>query len=237
MKRYLPHLWNPSESISPIESGSIMTSGEMPTYSKDLDRLLVPQLGSPGLINAWEPGNLSSGSTTYSTYPMYYGVHGLRWEDNKLWWIKGDQNSSLDGRWSAGIGNVFTTGLPSGGDIVPLPDMNRAVLIGQRWGSAVASYMVVDIITGESLFYVAGHGDSYGGCFRIGTTSKVVVFDHQKTNIRVVDATDGSYQDIYVGPTIKYRSGVYYQGKCICLPWNAANWTDFNCGILTIDLG
>lgn len=222
VRRWLPHLWTVGGGITAVESGA-GTAPEEGVYAPDLDRVLIPNYG---VIRSWEPGNLAAGGTVYETTSTPYGVHALRWEAGKLWWIEGDGSSG--GRWSVG-GTVFTTGPGFGTDIVPLTDLGRAVLVGHPYSTR--GCFVVDTSTGAVLHSLVGHGHSaIGGCFRVGMTSRVVVFDIDQPAIRIVDAADGTWEDIPTG-TLRYGGGWWWRGKCVALPFTGAAWGDVDCGI------
>lgn len=223
VNRWLPHLWKVGDALSAVESGGYVAP-ELGVYSPDLDRVLIPDLG--GYIRAFEPGNLGAGGTVYETVPTYFGVHAPRWEGGQLWWIEGD-SSGNGGRWSVG-GTVYTTGPAWGVDIVPLPDIGRAVLVGHA--ATTRGARVVDAASGAVIHSLPGHGSSsIGGCFRLGESTRVAVFDTDLPAIRLVDASDGTWEDIPVG-SMRYGCGFWHKGKSVALPYSGAVWGDEDCG-------
>lgn len=225
LRRYLPHLWSPGDALPAQAVGSAVDYfSESGTYSPDLDAVLIPQ--SYG-IYSWPATTLASPGL-YDSTPTPYGVHGLSWDDGKIWWIEGDQSSG--GRWKVGS-SLFTTSPSSWGvDIVPLPDLGLAVLVG---GSPSGAW-VADIATGTILHSTGSHGFSaIGGSYRVGGTSSVVVFDIYASVIRTINASNGTFTDHPVGAK-RCITGFYYKGRRLALPFSGASWGDPNCGVLVL---
>lgn len=222
LRRYLPHLWNPGDALPAQTSGAAVNYySELSTYSPSLDAILIPKQGE---ILSFSANTLSSPSQYMATGPSF-GVHGLRWEDEKTWWIEGDQSAGR--RWAVGA-SVFTTGPTWGSDIVPFPDLGRAVLVGHP--STSYDVRVVDASTGAVLYTISGLGASgIGGCYRWG--NKAVIFDYTQSIIRTIDVTDGSYVDTASLSPRTFTTGFVWKNKRISLPYYGANWGDLNCGL------
>lgn len=223
MRRYLPYPWNPGDPLTPLTTGdSVDSNAEAGVFADSLDGLLLPIRGQ---IDLWPEDTLTS-PTLYQTTPPSYAVHGLRWEDNKAWWIEGDQSSGH--RWRVG-GNLFTTLPPGfGEDIVPVPSLSCAVLVGSS-GSTQGAW-VSDINSGLIIYPFPGHGDpAIHGCFRLGNT--VTVFDKSIPAARDINCATGTYEDISFPITRRFATGFSYAGKRLALPLSGAAWSDFNCGV------
>lgn len=224
LRRYQPHLWSPGEPLAALTVGEgVSFFAECAAYSPTLDRLLV---AVPGTIQSWIPDTLGL-PTTYTTTTPSYAVHGLRWEDGKVWWIEGDQNPVLS-LWAAGPA-VFATGPPTGTDIVPMTHLGRAVLVGSQWNSQAGAW-VVDTTTGQVIHPLPGHGNSgLGGCYRSG--DEAIVFDSLASVVRALNASTGAATDFNVPPGHRYVTGFPYRGQRVALPYSGAQWSDPNCGI------
>jgi hypothetical protein len=224
LRRYMPHLWSPGDPLPALTTGdAVDINAEAGAYSDTLDAILIPRQGA---IDSYPAATLAS-PTLYETTGTYYGVHGLRWEDGRSWWIEGDQ--SYGHRWSAGS-TIFTTGPSYGSDIVPVPHLGRAVLIGSL--SSTRGAWVADATTGEILHSLPGHGHAGPrSCYRVG--SQVIVFDGASSVAREIDAATGDITDHALPAGKTYITGFTYRGRRIALPHTGASWADPDCGIAT----
>jgi hypothetical protein len=228
LRSYLPHLWSPGDALPPVTTGSaVHYYTEHGVYSPDLDAVLLPKTGE---ILRYPAATLTSPTQHVATAPSY-GVHGMRWEDGKVWWVEGDQ--SYGGRWAVGS-TVFNTS-PAGfmSDMVPFPDLGRAILVGHPW--TVQSIYVVNTTTGAVIYTISGHAQpGIGGCVRKGDSA--VVFDVSNDFIRTVDVLTGAYVDTPTPVAAPYyATGFNFPGtsQVIALPHDA-DWSDDNCGILVL---
>lgn len=193
-----------------------------------------------GMIGSYDPDTglklediVNPLGTTYATAGNVFDSQG------RYWWCSTDNNPGQYNKWGYVDQNkniVTRTNLPfqGGSSIVLFEDLDRIVIVGVDWNN-IKGFAIFKISDGTLMHHNSSYGRANLGktCFRIGTSSQVVIFDRRSTAINTYDVLTGALVNTRSNGGRYYGCGTYLSkyNQCIAFP-NSGSWNTIDADIL-----